>query len=58
MFIRTKKNKFLVKTLYGLLFILPKDPKSILYDSIYKRIKHIEVLSLIEHNTKKEENIK
>ena len=47
-----------MKTLYGLLFILPKDPKSILYDSIYKRIKHIEVLSLIEHNAKKEENIK
>ena len=36
-----KKNKFLIKTLYGILFILPQDK---LYNSLFKRIKHIEVI--------------
>ena len=40
-----KKNKFLIKTLYGILFILPQDK---LYNSLFKRIKHIEVITSIE----------
>ena len=47
-----KKNKFLIKTLYGILFILPQGK---LYNSLFERIKHIEILSSIESNAQKEE---
>ena len=47
-----KKNKFLIKTLYGILFILPQGK---LYNSLFERIKHIEILSSIESKTQKEE---
>ena len=46
-----KKNKFLIKTLYGILFILPQGK---LYNSLYKRIKHIEVITSIESREEKE----
>ena len=49
-----KKNKFLIKTLYGILFILPQGK---LYNSLYKRIKHIEVITSIESREEKEKNI-
>jgi len=49
-----KKNKFLIKTLYGILFILPQGK---LYNSLYKRIKHIEVLTSVELKEEKEKNI-
>ena len=42
------KNKFLIKTLYGILFILPQGK---LYNSLFERIKHIEILSSIESKT-------
>ena len=48
-----KKNKFLIKTLYGILFILPQGK---LYNSLYKRIKHIEVITSIESREEKEKN--
>ena len=50
-----KKNKFLIKTLYGILFILPQGK---LYNSLYKRIKHIEIISSIEFKEAKEEKNK
>ena len=50
-----KKNKFLIKTLYGILFILPQDK---LYNSLFKRIKHIEVITSIELKEENEENKK
>ncbi len=50
-----KKNKFLIKTLYGILFILPQDK---LYNSLFKRIKHIEVITSIELKEEIEENKK
>ncbi len=53
--IEPKKNKFLIKTLYGILFILPQGK---LYNSLYERIKHIEVISSIDFQTLKEEKKK
>ena len=53
--IEPKKNKFLIKTLYGILFILPQGK---LYNSLYERLKHIEILSSIESKASKEEEIK
>jgi hypothetical protein len=40
-----KKNKYLVKTLYGILFILPQGKA---YQSLLNRLKHIEALSLLD----------
>ena len=49
------KNKFLIKTLYGILFILPQGNE---YNFLYKRIKHIEVIATLENKVKKEEKKK
>jgi hypothetical protein len=40
-----KKNKYLVKTLYGILFILPQGKS---YQSLLNRLKHIEALSILD----------
>jgi hypothetical protein len=40
-----KKNIYLVKTLYGILFILPQGKA---YQSLLNRLKHIESLSILD----------
>jgi len=42
-----KKNKYLVKTLYGILFILPQGKS---YQSLLNRLKHIEALSILDRS--------
>ena len=42
-----KKNKYLVKTLYGILFILPQGKA---FQSLLNRLKHIETLSLLDYS--------
>ena len=51
-----KKNKYLVKTLYGLLFILPQGKA---FQSLLNRLKHIEALSILDKSKiqKKEKNM-
>lgn len=49
-----KKNKYLVKTLYGILLILPQGKA---YQSLLNRLKHMEVmLKLDMYRAEKEEN--
>ena len=50
-----KKNKYLVKTLYGILFILPQGKA---FQSLFNRLKHIEALSILDRSKpqKKEDN--
>ena len=50
-----KKNKYLVKTLYGILFILPQGKA---FQSLFNRLKHIEALSILDRSKplKREDN--
>jgi hypothetical protein len=43
--LQPKKNKYLIKTLYGILFILPQGKA---YQSLLNRLKHIEVMSILD----------
>lgn len=43
--LQPKKNKYLIKTLYGILFILPQGKA---YQSLLNRLKHIEVISILD----------
>ncbi len=45
-----KKNKYLVKTLYGILFILPQGKA---FQSLLNRLKHIEALSILDKSKPK-----
>jgi len=46
-----RKNNFLVKSLFGVLLLLPQGKA---YQALYKRIKHIEVIYKLENvNAKK-----
>ena len=47
-----KKNKYLVKTLYGILLILPQGKS---YQALLKRLKHMEIMLRLD-KFKKEKN--
>lgn len=53
--LQPKKYKYLVKTLYGILFILPQGKA---YQSLFNRLQHVEVMLMLDNSKplKKEEN--
>ena len=51
--LQPKKNKYLVKTLYGILFLLPQSKP---YQTLLNRLKHVEIMSKFDTSKPEKEN--
>lgn len=51
--LQPKKNKYLVKTLYGILFLLPQSKP---YQTLLNRLKHVEIMSKLDTSKPEKEN--